>query len=435
MLVATALDLPTGSSRRCCAGTSATRTSPRRTSPRCATPSPGPARSAGRDAHRRAHRPGPARPRTRAELAPAAARRAGAAGPRRHRAERLTAVPRTRHRSHRPRRRGGGRARRPVRALHLAGAGRAGHGPRARAGARRAGRAARGRRLPVRHRPDRADHARPHRRRPRCRGRGLDDWLDLGRSRPGLPRLLPGRLDARRAHRRRRAWPTRSSGCAGRPRPPATGATSTSSPSCTATRCPTSSTATSTPRSACSPRTSRGSSRSAPSVGSHPKVGSYLKDPRTQRLFSFQAMYAGLAAARRARDLRRHRLHGLGRRGVLPARRDARSAAGDGRRRPRSTASRSGTARPSPRSSAPAPAPCAVHTADGERVACRRRRAQPRPAGGLPRPARERALARAAADVLPVLLPAAARLDRDVLPAPPTTTSTSAGRGDACSAS
>ena len=62
-------------------------------------------------------------------------------------------------------------------------------------------------------------------------------------------------------------------------------------------------------------------------------VARYLKDPRTQRVFSFQAMYAGLSPYRRARRLRGDRVHGLGRRGLLPGRRDARRPAGARRRR------------------------------------------------------------------------------------------------------
>ena len=65
--------------------------------------------------------------------------------------------------------------------------------------------------------------------------------------------------------------------------------------SCTATRCRTSSTATSTRRSTCSRRTSPGWSRVGGFRRLAPKVRQYLRDPRTQRVFSFQSMYAGLS--------------------------------------------------------------------------------------------------------------------------------------------
>ena len=60
-------------------------------------------------------------------------------------------------------------------------------------------------------------------------GEEMSDWLDLVPVDPLLPRLLPRRLAARRARRRRSRWPTRSRASSARTRPPATGATSTSS--------------------------------------------------------------------------------------------------------------------------------------------------------------------------------------------------------------
>ena len=124
-------------------------------------------------------------------------------------------------------------------------------------------------------------------------------------------------------------------------------------------------------------------------------------------------MYAGLLAVRRTRDLRRHRVHGLRRRRVVPGGRDARGAdraRGGGRRSTASTSAygtevtrveMSGGARrrgPHPR-----------RRADRGR----RRRAQPGPAGRLARPAAGRAASRdgCTAAILPVLCAAARRLD------------------------
>ena len=59
-----------------------------------------------------------------------------------------------------------------------------------------------------------------------------------------------------------------------------------------------------------------------------PQVARYLPDERLQRIFSFQALYAGVRAEPGARRVRGDRLHGHGRRGVLPARRHARRWAG-----------------------------------------------------------------------------------------------------------
>ena len=47
-------------------------------------------------------------------------------------------------------------------------------------------------------------------------------------------------------------------------------------------------------------------------------VGSFLPDERLRRIFSFQSLYAGVAPATRAGDLRSDRVHGLRGRRVLP---------------------------------------------------------------------------------------------------------------------
>ena len=136
---------------------------------------------------------------------------------------------------------------------------------------------------------------RPDRRRAGLRRRGA---RRLARPRcrfAPLPRVLPGRLRARRARRRRRdgrRGQRRLRPGRGRRLPALRRLRVASS---TATRCATSSTATSTPRSACSRRRL---ARLAAIGGFRrlaPKVGQFLKDPRTQRVFSFQSMYAGLS--------------------------------------------------------------------------------------------------------------------------------------------
>ena len=155
--------------------------------------------------------------------------------------------------------------------------------------------------------------------------------------------------------------------------------------------------------------------RCAGSAGSHPPSPGYLKDPRTQRVFSFQAMYAGLSPYDGAGDLRGDRLHGHDGRGVVPARRDARGAAGARRsggeaRRPVPVRHRGhpgrGRRRPGPGR--------AHHRRRADRG--RRGRAQPRPAGRVPGPAAagRRAAAASAAALLAVVRGAARRLDRRV---------------------
>ena len=58
----------------------------------------------------------------------------------------------------------------------------------------------------------------------------------------------------------------------------------------------------------------------------------FLNDERLLRVFTFQALYAGVPPRTRAGGVRGDRLHGHHCRGVLPARRDAGSARRDGRR-------------------------------------------------------------------------------------------------------
>ena len=61
-------------------------------------------------------------------------------------------------------------------------------------------------------------------------------------------------------------------------------------------------------------------------------VKRFITDPRLHRIFTFQALYAGVPPQRRARGVRRHRLHGHRRRRVLPSRGDAGAARCAGRR-------------------------------------------------------------------------------------------------------
>ena len=190
----------------------------------------------------------------------------------------------------------------------------------------------------VRHRPDRADHARADRRGARRGRRGAGRLADAHPARPGLPGLLPRRLDPRRDHRagpdgrrdRRVCGPAR-----GRRLP---ALRRRSPPSCGGSSATTSSPATSTPRwdllrpgllrllRAGAFR--RLSAKSASSSRIRAPSGSSRSRPCTP----------GVAPQRASAALRRHRLPRHGRRRPLPARRHARRAAGDGRRRPTSTA-------------------------------------------------------------------------------------------------
>ena len=151
---------------------------------------------------------------------------------------------------------------------------------------------------------------------------------------------------------------------------------STSSSTATSTRSPTSAS-----------RRSPGWPRWAASAASARKVASFLPDERLQRLFSFQAMYAGARARPGARALRGDHLPRQRRR-ACTSRPAACTRCPRALPRPRpSTASqfRYGVdARPASKS--PAAGRVAVHTDDGERLAGRRRRRQRRPAR---RPTRE----------------------------------------------
>ena len=71
------------------------------------------------------------------------------------------------------------------------------------------------------------------------------------------------------------------------------------------------------PRPAPRPRAAAAAARRR-SAGSAPAVAAFFDDERLHRLFSFQALYAGLAPARGPRPLRRHHLHGHRRRRVVP---------------------------------------------------------------------------------------------------------------------
>ena len=131
---------------------------------------------------------------------------------------------------------------------------------------------------------------------------------------------------------------------------------------------PTSSTATWTPRSTWSTSTCSSCSAMGGFRRLQPKINQFFRDPRTQRIFSFQAMYAGPRAARRPGDLRGHRLPRLGRRRLLPQGRHARRAEGAGRRRrearrhvPLRHHGRPGSRPPDGRATG-------VITADGERI-------------------------------------------------------------------
>jgi hypothetical protein len=187
-------------------------------------------------------------------------------------------------------------------ALRLAGAGREVTVLEREAVPGRACRPDRGRRLPLRHRPDRADDARPHRRRLRLRRRGARGLARPRAGRPAVPRLLPRRLeldvqadvDAMADEIERVIGPDEAAGYR---------ATSTSSPSSTATRCRLHRPQHRLPvRPAdAEPGPARRHRRVPPA---RPKVEQYLKDPRTQRVFSFQAMYAGLSPTTRSPSTR-----------------------------------------------------------------------------------------------------------------------------------
>ena len=127
-------------------------------------------------------------------------------------------------------------------------------------------------------------------------GEELADWLDLTPLDPAYRALLPGRLDARRASPTPPGWPPRSPGSAGPARPTATCASSTTPASCGGWSATTSSTATWTrPTDLLTAQPAPAARGAAASAGSRPKIDQFFRDPRTRRIFSFQAMYAGLA--------------------------------------------------------------------------------------------------------------------------------------------
>ena len=274
-------------------------------------------------------------------------------------------------RPHRPRRRRRRRARRPVGGAAARRRRPRGHRARARGRPRRPRRPARARRLLVRHRPDRADHARPDRRRAgrasARRARGLADLrrldpayrahfadgstLDVRADVDAMADEIAAGLRARRGRRLpplRRLRDRRS----------------------TTLEMRTSSTATSTRRSTWSARRWPGSPRSAASAGSRRRSASYLNDERTAADFFVPGDVRRTLAVRRARDLRRHRLHGHRRRRLLPGRRHARGARGAGRRGREARRRPSATAPTSPASSCPATARsrCTPPTASGSRA-------------------------------------------------------------------
>ena len=89
-----------------------------------------------------------------------------------------------------------------------------------------------------------------------------------------------------------------------------------------------------------------------------------------QRVFSFQAMYAGLSPYDALAIYAVIALHGLGRRRLLPARRHARRAAGAGRRGREARRRRPLRRRRSTRVELRGDRAVAVHTVGGERIAC-----------------------------------------------------------------
>ena len=320
-----------------------------------------------------------------------------------------------RHRTDRPR---GRRRRRPRRAVGRAAPGRRrprGHRARAR------GRARRPRRAAVRRTGYEFDTGPTVLTMPDliadalgCVGEDLDDWLDLHPARPALPRATTPTARPSTCTPTSTRWPPRSTGSAGPARPPATAATSTSSAS--STGCEMADFIDrnlDSPLDLLTPNLARLAAIGGVPPARSRRSSSSSRDPRTQRVFSFQAMYAGLSPVRRARHLRRHRLHGLRRRRLLPARaactpcRGALAGAAEkhgvddplrhhGRRRSRPSAA----------------GPSAVDHRRRRADPGRRRRAQPRPAGRLPRPAAaERAGAVRRLTLLAVLRPAARRVD------------------------
>ena len=210
------------------------------------------------------------------------------------------------------------------------------------------------------------------------------------RARPRLPRAVRRRLDDRRAHRRRRDGGRRSGGSAGRTPPRATGGCATWLTELYRAEIDRFIGANfDSPLGLLGPDLAR-----LAALGGFgrlgPRVARFLPDERLQRIFSFQALYAGVPPAPGARRLRRDRLHGHDRRGVLPARRDAGGRPGAGRRRRRRRAPRSATGATVTGLERSGGRVTAVRhrrrrrAGRRERLAVRRRRAHPGPAGGPP---------------------------------------------------
>ena len=171
-----------------------------------------------------------------------------------------------------------------------------------------------------------------------------------------------------------------------------------------------------------------GGARRLPAAGAEGRR-STCKDERTQRVFSFQAMYAGLspydALAIYAVIAYMDSVAGVyfprGGMHAVP-----RALAGAAEKH--GVEIRYGDDGDAGRARAAAGRSRCI-TADGERVAVRRRRAQPGPAGGLPRPARRRAAAVRRLRYSPSCFLLLAGSTRGVRRRARTTTSTSARRG------
>ena len=176
---------------------------------------------------------------------------------------------------------------------------------------------------------------------------------------------------------------------------------------------------------------------SAASAGSARSVGALLRRRAAAAPLQLPGDVRRAGAVRGARPLRRHHLHGHGRRRLRPRRRHARRCRRRSpprrRARPASTFRYDTRGRADPaRATAPAARCAASRLAGGERHRRRRRRVQPRPAGRLPHAAARprRAACGPPRHVLAVApwcgTPACAATCR---PASPTTTSTSAASG------
>ena len=159
----------------------------------------------------------------------------------------------------------------------------------------RAGRLDR-RRLRVRHRPDRAHHARPDRRGARARSaRSWPTGSTLTPLDPAYRAYFPdgSTLDVITDPPRMAAEIARV--CGPREADGYLRFVDYARRAVAAASAPTSSSATSTARATCSPPTCSGCSPRAAFRRLQTKINQFFRDPRTRRIFSFQAMYAGLA--------------------------------------------------------------------------------------------------------------------------------------------